>query len=45
MTDGEGEMKDPDWWRLAVTIVLSSGALASDRRLPPDTTAWINDSS
>jgi alpha-glucosidase len=29
----------------AGTIVLSSGALASDRRLPPDTTAWITDSS
>jgi alpha-glucosidase len=29
----------------AGVIVLSSGALASDRRLPPDTTAWIIDSS
>jgi alpha-glucosidase len=29
----------------AGTIVLSSRALASDRRLPPNTTAWIIDSS
>jgi alpha-glucosidase len=29
----------------ADTIVLSSGALVSDRRLPPDTTAWIDNSS